>query len=381
MPALSNSDGSVASRAVTVGDVMERRRSLRSWLIPPDSDFQLDGLTDIFKDAALLPPHTWLLGLSRHVAVELHNYSPRRKDGPPPPGFPAALDWHRPDCEVTSPWIHYLRVQRARDDSSQRFTAETDCNDFLIRPSRLAGKGPDLDRGSLSELQLFSWPAYAQFYRRVRNLLGVDREYEQIKERLDILFRFAQAEQRARDEKLRDEEIGLGGEEQRLSLSRSHVVEGAAAVVGAVILLVSLANVVVDVAHDFRSVIPNVASIVSLVIAAVGIISFFALRSRVRKIDRDREKARAALARLAREPGTDSSRRGLWGTGVETSPNSAADGANYPFTRRSAELGHLSRLRGKRAWRTQMGDGRTGAHALGRAAHYGRAEAPDDGRR
>jgi hypothetical protein len=687
MPALSNSDGSVVSRAVTVGDVMERRRSLRSWLIPPDGDFQLDGLTDIFKDATLLPPHTWLLGLSRHVAAELHNYSPRRKEGPPPPGFPAALDWHRPDCEVTSPWTHYLRVQRARDDSSQRFTAETDCNDFLIRPPRLAGKGPDLDRGSLSELQLFfceflaqrrgaifashvseriynvwlppgvitldesqdsrgpdwcfavlpvvtvvrrpyridwryalsvtvlfvpwwhadasgpggseptgqgppramgarevvdviastsgnstylrdsgelkwtlskasplwpylhqvtaddrrdfchryaspdrsdwdsqtlrqwielllmtvaelpigreereddrlpeqqqaddrilpdevlrclrvngiwsamllsdsfspctdssriadgrwwpqdvlpwpdhvdaltvampgplgtvfrlfadrnrgfaptpddrvdglafggrsyatwlvpgenimitayslvddnfpsfsslyqvgwfaymavgvtcawqtmyslthdtdrlrdvaelsqlghnrimdledvyefdvAWPAYAQFYRRVRNLLGVDREYEEIKERLDILFRFAQAEQRAREEKLRNEEIGLGGEEQRLSLARSHVVEGAAAVVGAVILLVSLANVVVEVAHDFHSVIPNVASTASLVIAVVGIISFFALRSRVRKIDRDREKARAALARLAREPGTDSSRRG-----------------------------------------------------------------------
>src|SRR5262249_1759955 len=68
-PNLSEPDVSPVSRAVTVGDVLERRRSLRSWLLPPGNDFQLHGLTDIFADHAALPPHTWLLQLSRHSAV------------------------------------------------------------------------------------------------------------------------------------------------------------------------------------------------------------------------------------------------------------------------------------------------------------------------
>ncbi len=162
-PALSNSAGSVISRAVTVGDVEERRRILRSWLIPPDKDFDLHLLTKIFEGAEENPPHTWLLGLSRHAAVRLHDFSPRLADGPLPTGFPEALDWHRDGQDVPTPWIHYLRVQRARDDSSRRFTEETDCNDFLIRDSKLANSGRDgLKRGSLEELQLFLCEFLAQ---------------------------------------------------------------------------------------------------------------------------------------------------------------------------------------------------------------------------
>jgi hypothetical protein len=680
MPALSDSDGSVASRAVTVGDVRERRRNLQAWLLPPTGEFQLHGLTDIFKGRTVRPPHTWLIDLSRHAAVQLHDYSPRNKYGPPPKGFPEALDWHRPDDVVITPWIHYLRAQRARDDSSQRFTSETDCNDFLIRPPALADSGPELERGSLWELQLFfcqflaqrrgaifashvseriyniwlppgiitldqdsdssgrdscfavlpmvtavrrpyridwryalsvtillvpwwpadsngsagerkprsmcpteivdvitstsgnstylrdsgdlrwshressplltylrqvtrderrdfcsryaspgrpgwgsqtlrhwielllltvaelpigreereddrlleqqraddrilpdevlrclrvngiwsamlvsdsfaactessrladdrwwpdqalpspnrvdsltagmppllatvfdlfaarnrgfpptpddrldslstggrsyttwripaenvlitaysladddfpsfsslyqvgwfaymavgvtcawqtmyslthdtdrlrdvaelsrlghnrimdledvyefdvAWPAYAQFYRRIRNLLGVDQEYAEIKERLDLLFRFAQVEQRTREERLRNEEIEIGDEEQRLSLTRSHTVENVAAVVGAIILLVSIANVLVD-AYKFREVQAWLAYLIISAVVITGLVSFSWLRLRIRKIDREREKARAALARLAHAPGSDTRQR------------------------------------------------------------------------
>jgi len=672
-PHLTNSDGSVVSRAVTVGDVRERRRSLRSWLIPPTGNFRLDLLTDIFENKTETPPHTWLLDLSRHAAVKLRDYSERHEHGPPPRGLPPALDWHRPGRVKDALWIHYLRVQRARDDSSLRFTKETDCNDFLIRDPDQEEVGRYPETGSLWELQLFfceflaqrrgaifashvseriyniwlppgvielepqyrrpgldscfavlpvvtvvrrpyrvewryalsltmllvpwwsadagvagshrpramdpqevvdvitstsgnttylrdaahyqwqlwpgsplgsylrsvtaddrrdycskyvdsgrpewasqplrrwielllmtaaerprgmeereddrlpeqqrvddkilpdevlrclrvnaiwsamlisdsfphctpssrlanscwwpderpspasanelatdiptllsdlfnlfaernhgfpptskdridtlafggrsymtwripsesimitaynladdefpnfsalyqagwfaymavevtcalqtmyslthetdrlhdvaelsalghngimdledvyefdvAWPAYAEFYCRVRKMLGVDQEYAQIKERLALLFGFAQAEQRTREERLRKEEISLAEEEQRLALTRSHTIEGAAAVVGAIILLVSLANVVIDVA---RSQGANqyylAAAITSLAIVAVGLFSFFWLRLRVRNIDRKRERARAALVRLAHVP-------------------------------------------------------------------------------
>src|ERR1700722_20198462 len=68
MPALSNSDSSVVSRAVTVGDVRERQRSLRSWLLPPGGGFEMHNLTRMFKHRAESKPpeHTWLLELSRH---------------------------------------------------------------------------------------------------------------------------------------------------------------------------------------------------------------------------------------------------------------------------------------------------------------------------
>lgn len=161
-PDLSDPKASPVSQAVTVGDVRELQRRLRSWLVPPDSDFQMHSLTTIFECHTVPPPHTWLLELSRHAAVELRDYSPRGPDWPPPEGFPGALDWHRPGEEVVSPWRHYLRVQRARDDATQSFTSETDCNDYLIRPSALADSGRRLEPGSLWELQLFFCELLAQ---------------------------------------------------------------------------------------------------------------------------------------------------------------------------------------------------------------------------
>jgi len=160
-PDLSNHRVSAVSRAVTVGDVWERRRNLRSWLLPPGNDFQLHGLTDLFGGCTVLPPHTWLQQLSRHAAIELRDYSSRRPGEPPPAGFPEALDWHQPRGDGTAPWTHFLRVQRARDDSN-RFTAETDCNDYLIRWPTLPAAKPDVEAGSLWELQLFFCEFLAQ---------------------------------------------------------------------------------------------------------------------------------------------------------------------------------------------------------------------------
>jgi hypothetical protein len=157
-PTLSDGGPSAFWRAVTVGDVRERRRSLRSWLMPLKDDFRFDGLTEIDSTKKVKPEHTWLLDLSRHAARQLSSYSPRPVDGPPPPGFPGALDWHRPDDGGRAPWKHFLRVQRARDDSSYSLTAETDCNDYLIRDKQLGAIEP----GSLWELQLFFCEFQAQ---------------------------------------------------------------------------------------------------------------------------------------------------------------------------------------------------------------------------
>src|SRR6185437_3948292 len=147
-----------------------------------------------------------------------------------------------------------------------------------------------------------AWPAYSDFYRRVRHLLGVDREYDQIKDRLDLLFRFAEAEQRTKAERLRDEEIRLGSEEQRLALTRSHTVENVAAVVAALILFVSILSLLVAV-HASRPISLETVIVSNLAIIAAGVLIFTWLRLRIRKIDDAREAARAALGRHARPPG------------------------------------------------------------------------------
>ena len=154
-----------------------------------------------------------------------------------------------------------------------------------------------------------AWPAYASFYRRVRKLLGVDQEYAEIKERLDLLFRFAQVEQRTKEERLRDEEIAIGGEEQRLALSHSRRVESAAGIVGGSLLLISLVSVVVTVAPHVHRYI-EVASSLALAIIVVGISWLAWLVSRIRKTDKQREAARAELERLARSLGSGSGRGG-----------------------------------------------------------------------
>jgi hypothetical protein len=160
-PDLSNHDGSAASRAVTVGDVWERRRSLRSWLLPPGSNNELHGLTDLFADGAVLPPHTWLQQFSRHAAVQLRDYSGRGRGEALPAGFPGAIDWHQPAGNAEVPWTHFLRVQRARDDA-KRYTAETDCNDYLISDQSQQAFDPGVEPGSLWELQLFFCELLAQ---------------------------------------------------------------------------------------------------------------------------------------------------------------------------------------------------------------------------
>lgn len=158
-PELLKPDVLTESRAVTVGDVWERRRGLRSWLLPPGQDFDLHGLTDVFgavsEGADFGLPHTWLMHLSRHAAMKPADYSSRCTGESAAAGFPVALDWHRPAAGGEPPWTHYLRVQRARDDSN-RFTKETDCNDYLIRSPDLAPGGSRRpEPGSLWELQLF----------------------------------------------------------------------------------------------------------------------------------------------------------------------------------------------------------------------------------
>jgi hypothetical protein len=205
-------------------------------------------------------------------------------------------------------WFAYMAVGvTCAWQTMYSLTHDTDRLRDVAELSRL-GHDRILDLEDVYEFDV-AWPAYAQFYRRVRKLLGVDREYTEIKERIEILFRFAQAEQRAREERIRKEEIRLGDEEQRLALSRSHAVEGGAAVVGAFLLLVSLANVVVDAFRNVSAGYFLAALVGSGVIAAVGVIGFFALRTRVRRIDKKREQARAALARVANSPDLDHARR------------------------------------------------------------------------
>lgn len=109
-----------------------------------------------------LPTHSWLLDLSRHTARHLPNFSPRGPDDPLPAGFPGALDWNRPSDGGNAPWTHYLRVQRARDDSSYTLTDQTDCNDYLIRDGDIPMSEPGVTPGSLWELQLFFCEFLAQ---------------------------------------------------------------------------------------------------------------------------------------------------------------------------------------------------------------------------
>jgi hypothetical protein len=175
--------------------------------------------------------------------------------------------------------------------------------DRLRDVAELSQLGHDrlMDLEDLYEFDV-AWPAYADFYRRLRNLLGVDREYDQIKDRLNLLFRFAEAEQRTKAERLRDEEIRLGSEEQRLALTRSHTVENVAAVVAALVLFVSILNLLVAV-HTGKPIMPKTAIVSNLAIISAGFLIFTWLRLRIRKIDDAREAARTALERHARRPG------------------------------------------------------------------------------
>src|SRR5215471_8505725 len=161
-PALSDADASAVSRAVTVGDVRERQRTLRSWLLPQKGNFQFHGLTDILPPERALPTHSWLLDLSRHTARHLPTFFPHGPGDPLPTGFPGALDWNRPEDGGNAPWTHYLRVQRARDDSSYTLTDQTDCNDYLIRDGHIPMSKPGVSPGSLWELQLFFCEFLAQ---------------------------------------------------------------------------------------------------------------------------------------------------------------------------------------------------------------------------
>lgn len=161
-PALSDADASAVSRAVTVGDVRERQRTLRSWLLPQKGDFQFHCLTDVLPPERALPDHSWLLDLSRHTARHLPKFFPHGPGDPLPEGFPGALDWNRPKDGGKAPWTHYLRVQRARDDSSYTLTDQTDCNDYLIRDGDIPMSKSGFTRGSLWELQLFFCEFLAQ---------------------------------------------------------------------------------------------------------------------------------------------------------------------------------------------------------------------------
>ena len=134
---------------------------LSSWLLPQKGDFQFHCLTDILPRKRALPAHSWLLDLSRHTARDLPKFSPRGPGDPLPAGFPGALDWNRPTDGGNAPWTHYLRVQRARDDSSHTLTDQTDCNDYLIRDADIAMSEPVVP-GSLWELQLFFCEFFAQ---------------------------------------------------------------------------------------------------------------------------------------------------------------------------------------------------------------------------
>src|SRR5215475_14951366 len=92
-PSIPDRDAFVGPRAIRVGDVRERRRSLRSWLVPPSGRFRLEGITS--ADLGLrpnVPEHTWLIELSRHAALEL----PVRSVGQRAGKLPSALDWRDP---------------------------------------------------------------------------------------------------------------------------------------------------------------------------------------------------------------------------------------------------------------------------------------------
>src|SRR5260370_5082351 len=77
---------------------------------------------------------------------------------PLPLGFPSVLDWTRPAGGGEAAWEHFLGVERAGDDTSHGLTAETDCNDYMIRDARV----PDVVSVSLWELQLFFCEFLAQ---------------------------------------------------------------------------------------------------------------------------------------------------------------------------------------------------------------------------
>ena len=156
-PSIPDRDAFVGPRAIRVGDVRERRRSLRSWLVPPSGRFRLEGITS--ADMGLrptVPEHTWLIELSRHAALEL----PTRSVGQQARRLPPALDWRDPPNAPAQQSSHYIRVQRARDDTSKSLTSVTDCNDYFIRDESEEVAGP----GSLSELQLF----FAEFLSQRR---------------------------------------------------------------------------------------------------------------------------------------------------------------------------------------------------------------------
>jgi hypothetical protein len=143
-----------------------------------------------------------------------------------------------------------------------------------------------------------AWPAYADFYRRVRELLGVDQEYNQIKDRLELLFRFAQVEQQTREERQRYEEIQLRNEEQQIASRRSHLVENAAATIGAGILIVSVLILLVETRYD-KMLTTLTAGACLLGFLASCFVGGIVLRSKLRANDAGRKKVQEQIARLA----------------------------------------------------------------------------------
>jgi hypothetical protein len=168
-PFMPDHDAFDGPRAIRVGDVRERRRSLRSWLVPPSGRFQLEGITSAAMGLrSTVPEHTWLIELSRHAALEM----PIRSVGQAAGELPSALDWSDPRDPTARQSTYYIRVQRARDDTSRSLTSVTDCNDYFVREASDDVAGP----GSLSELQLF----FAEFLAERRGAIFASHVSERI---------------------------------------------------------------------------------------------------------------------------------------------------------------------------------------------------------
>ena len=168
-PSIPDRDAFVGPRAIRVGDVRERRRSLRSWFVPPSGRFRLESITSARMGLRpTVPEHTWLIGLSRHAALELPNRAVGQQAGKLPP----ALDWRDPPAPARQS-SHYIRVQRARDDTSKSLTSTTDCNDYFIRDE---SEENNAGSGSLSELQLF----FAEFLSQRRCAIFASHVSERI---------------------------------------------------------------------------------------------------------------------------------------------------------------------------------------------------------
>jgi hypothetical protein len=152
-----------------------------------------------------------------------------------------------------------------------------------------------------------AWPAYADFYRRLRYVFGVEQEYQDIKDRLVLLFRFNQAEQRAKEERLRSKEeelrykeIKLRNEERDFHAVRTHALEMAAAVVGAGILFFAASDFLLDAHKGYPRTVRDwlVLSCFSIFIG-LGVCSVFFLRAKLKKITLDQKRVRDDLTHLA----------------------------------------------------------------------------------